>query len=750
MNRVREFLRALKPGPGTRQGAMWAIALFVLPFWAYFGARARVAFGAEWDWAGWLIAAAILLFLGAAAASLILLVARKLPPFATGFVLTGAAMTALPWPSPWLGAALALAIAALGALIVSLIKGWSEMEEMKKAVSVILLVAAAAAIEAFGYFLYWDGTSEGLVKAAPSQLPADALLSAPNPSDPGNYAVRSLTYGTGKDKRRAEYGSGAALQSRSVDGSRLLKDLEGWKGKYAKWYWGFGTKEMPLNGRLWYPEGNGPFPLILAVHGNHLAQESSEPGYEYLGRLFASRGYLFASIDENFINSGFAADYSLKETAARGWLLLEHLKLWREWNAAKGHRFEGKVDLERIGLIGHSRGGEAVATASEFNRLKYYPGDANQKFDYGFNIKGVIAIAPADGQYKPAGMPRKIHDVSYLTVHGSHDFDVSSFDGSKQFQRTVLSEGSPAFKAYLYIYRANHGQFNTVWNRYDWSPPGIWLMNLQPLLPGEDQRKIALVYFSAFMDAALKGRTEYLPLFEDARRGARWLPQTIYVSRYDDATYRAVAGFDEDYDVASATMPGASLQGENLAVWREQRVAFRRGERDDNGVYLGWRKGEKGSYTVTLPADLKLDPESIFEFALSDAGEDPPPKDEAADKKDAKRKEAGKGEKKDKPAINMTVELIGREGTTRRVALSDMGPIYPPLKVKHLKVSMPWFNPYQKDSEPVLQRYSLALKEAAATLEKVRFVFDRTPEGVVILDDIGFSRREDAGVSPAR
>jgi len=733
MNRVREFLRAFKPGPGVRKGAMWASALFVLPYWAYFGSRARIGFGPVLDWIAWGAAAIILLFLGAAVAALVLVLARKLPPFATGFVVTAAAMIALPWPAPWIGALLALAVAAFGGLLVSLVAGWGEMEETKKAVTVILLVVTAGAVETFAYFLYWDGTTEGLVKAAPSQLPSSALLSAPDPSDPGNFPVGYLTYGTGKDKRRSEYAGGAALKTRTVDGSRLLKDVEGWKGKYLKWYWGFGTKELPLNARLWYPRGNGPFPLILIVHGNHLAQEASEPGYEYLGRLFASRGYLFASIDENFLNSAFAANYDLKETAARGWLLLEHLKLWREWNSTKGHVFEGKVDLERIGLIGHSRGGEAVATASEFNRLKNYPGDANQKFDYGFNIKGLIAIAPADGQYKPAGMPRKIHDVSYLTVHGSHDFDVSNFDGAKQYQRTILSEGSTAFKAYLYIYRANHGQFNTVWDRHDWSPPGIWLMNLHPLLRGEEQRKIALVYFSAFMDAALKGRAEYLPLFEDARRGARWLPPTIYVNRYDDASYRPVAGFDEDYDVTSATMPGASLQGENLAVWREQRIGFRRGERDDNGVYLGWRKGEKASYTVNLPPDLKLDPAGILEFALSGAGEDPPKKDDASGKND-------KEEKKDKPAINLSIELVARDGTVRRALLSDMGPIYPPLTVKHLKVTIPGFDPYRKNSEPVPQRYSLALKESAATLQKIRFVFDQTPEGVVVADDIGFSR----------
>ena len=742
MNRVREFLRALKPGPETRKGALWASALLVLPYWAYFGGQLHAGLGPVLDWCVWLVAAAILLFLGAGLIALLLVLLRKLPPFAAGFVLTAAIMVGLPWPRPWIGGLVALAVAASGGLLASLFLRFSEMEGARKWLTVFLLLASLGAVGSFVSLLYWDGTDDGLTKAKPSALPDSALLNAPDPSEAGRYPVRYLTYGTGADKRRPEFAGGAALKSRSVDGSKLLKDLEGWKGKYLKWYWGFGTKEMPLNGRLWYPDGQGPFPLILIVHGNHMAQESSDPGYEYLGRLFASRGYLFASIDENFINGGFPAGYDTKETAARGWLLLEHLRLWREWNSQQGHRFQGKVDLDHIGLIGHSRGGEAVATASEFNRLKAYPGDANQKFDYGFNIKGLIAIAPADGQYKPAGMPRKVRDVSYLTVQGSHDFDVSSFDGSKQFQRTTFSEGSTAFKAYLYIYRANHGQFNTVWGRYDWSPPGVWLMNLKPLLSGEEQRKIGMVYFSAFMEATLKGRTEYVPLFEDPRRGARWLPATLYLSRYGDASFRPVATFDEDYDVTSTTMPGGAIHGDNLALWREQRVGFRRGERDDNGVYLGWRKDEKASYTIDLPADVKLDPGNVLEFALSDAGEDPPKKESADGKKsDDKKKEDKKDEKKDKEAIDFTVELIAKDGTAQRVALSQMGPIYPPFKAKHIKVKIPGFDPYGKDSEPVLQRYSIALKEPVPTLQKIRLVFDKTPEGVVIIDDVGFSRQ---------
>ena len=40
----------------------------------------------------------------------------------------------------------------------------------------------------------------------------------------------------------------------------------------------------------------------MIVHGNHLMTDYSDPGYEYLGNLLASRGYIVVSVDENFLN----------------------------------------------------------------------------------------------------------------------------------------------------------------------------------------------------------------------------------------------------------------------------------------------------------------------------------------------------------------------------------------------------------------------------------------------------------------
>ena len=121
--------------------------------------------------------------------------------------------------------------------------------------------------------------------------------------------------------------------------------------------------------------------------------------------------------------------------------------------------------MGNIALIGHSRGGEAVALAAAFNRLTRYPDDASLEFDFGFDIQAVISIAPVDGQYLPADQRAPLSDINYLVFHGSHDGDVTSFHGLRLFNRVRFTRGpdSGMFKSAVYVYRANHGQWNTVW-----------------------------------------------------------------------------------------------------------------------------------------------------------------------------------------------------------------------------------------------------------------------------------------------
>jgi hypothetical protein len=233
---------------------------------------------------------------------------------------------------------------------------------------------------------------------------------------------------------------------------------------------------------VWYPEGPGPFPLVLIVHGNHNPLDYSDPGYGYLGELLASRGFILVSEDENFINGNLRG-----ESDGRAWMLLKHIENWKRWNDSSAGPFSHKVDMNNIGIMGHSRGGEAVVIAASFNRLSHYPDDANIKFNFNYNIKSVFAIAPVDGQYKPAGVWTPVENVNYMVIHGSHDADVSSFNGLRAFQRIKFTDGKPWFKAAWYVYRANHGQWNSVWGNKDNGPRSARSLDLRGLISPDEQ-----------------------------------------------------------------------------------------------------------------------------------------------------------------------------------------------------------------------------------------------------------------------
>ncbi len=746
---------AIRPGPEARRGAVWGALAAAAACVVIAGLYLRTGFGYAFDFAFAAVVAALLIPLVALAVALLLTIARKLPRMATGMIVGSCSIVMLVWFPPQLGVVVAIAIGLiegfLGAAIATFLAShFARAARSKKIVTAVLCVLAVAGNIYVVWLLAHDGSMDNIVAWKPASNTMPAKLAAPNPSENGPHAVQRLFYGSGTDIRRQEYAASVAIKTPTVDASDFFKDFKGWKHWARQKYWGFDAGKLPLNARVWYPDGPGPFPLVLIVHGNHDMAEFSDPGYAYLGELLASRGFILASVDENFLNSGLFHDPP-KQQAVRGWLLLEHLKLWREWSRTQGNPFFGKVDMTRIALMGHSRGGEAAATATLFNRLKYCPEDANIRFDYGFPIQAVVAIAPADGQYKPAGEHRWIEDVSYLTLQGAHDADVSSFMGSRQWDHVRYTKPGPWFKAEIYAYRANHGQFNTVWGRTDAGEPLSWLLNLKPLMPGDEQRRISKTYIAAFLEATLNNRREYLPLFQDWRVARTWLPDTLYINRYQDASYVPLASFAEDADITTATAPGAHIAGENLSVWHEGRIPWRDGDRDYNGVFLGWNRAKgapAATYAITLPegaaAKWQLDPASTVEISMAALDEDAPL---PGKKKDDK--EPDKSREKERESPDFTVELATADGIVATAPISRFAAVPPPLKEKFTKLDLIEGVAYEKDWEPVLQtvRIPLGAFQSAGgkpldpqKLTTVRLKFDRTAMSVICISGVGFGK----------
>ena len=460
---------------------------------------------------------------------------------------------------------------------------------------VFVLVAFLISFASIVVFIIWigkTGTEKGLIKVDKYEYQSKQLQNVADPSLNGEYVVKTTSYGSGKD-RRDIFGKNAQIITESVTAKPFVNKLSGRFNKFRLKYWGFNRTKFPINGRVWYPEGKGKFPLVLIVHGNHSMREYSDPGYAYLGEFLASRGFIVVSVDENFLNGDWTQNYKT-ESDGRGWVLLKHLSVWREWEKDPENPFYGKVDMDNISLIGHSRGGEAVAIAASFNNLSHYPDDAKVTFDFNFNIKSIIAIAPVDGQYQPSDQPTPLKNINYLLLHGSHDSDVSSFSGDKQFKRIKFDDGEYKFKTSIYIYRDNHGQFNTVWGNHDSGMPGALILNTKALLKGEQQRQIAKVYMGAFLEMTLKGNQSYLPIFKDYRYAEKWLPETLYINRFEDSETQIIADYDEDIDVTTATFANGKLMGEDLRIWREEDLGFRKGTglRQNKVVYLGWENPE--------------------------------------------------------------------------------------------------------------------------------------------------------------
>ena len=482
-----------------------------------------------------------------------------------------------------------LLCAALGGAMALVARRGSGMTRALRASSWGLFVVIAAGWIALAAWVWSPGVDPYVALQPPWPAPAIASLQAPDPSRVGPHVVRSLTYGSGTDLHRGKFGRDASLLTTPVDASPLLlKGLGGFKAAIRRWYWGFGPEAFPLNGHVWHPEGAGPFPLVVIVHGNHRMEAHSDPGYAYLGEVLASRGFIVASVDEDFLNHSWSGDLG-GDVAARGFLLLRHLAVWRAWNDTPGHPFHRRVDMDRIALIGHSRGGEAVAHAAAFNRLPCFPDDCTVPFAFGFSIRALIALAPIDGGYEPANQPVPIENVSYLVLHGSHDGDVPTFEGIRPFKRAKFTEGRDRFKAAVYVYRANHSQFNTVWGSDDVGPPFGSFTIQQSLLTGEEQRRVALVFIGGFLEATLNGRHEYRPMFRDARTVAAWLPKTRYVTQFEDSSFKVVSDFTSGIDLTRGTLAGAALAGENLTVWRQGDVKSRMDwPFRVKAVYLGW------------------------------------------------------------------------------------------------------------------------------------------------------------------
>jgi hypothetical protein len=758
----------------ARPGVAIGLVVTVLLLPVYAGLCLKTSFGPLVDVTGGLLLGAVILLVVMSVTVFGLIIIRHIPLRLGALIVTAFVCLAVTGKGFGFPVALSLRLGAFPILLLVLAGAGTSILLRRGAGRPGLVRAIlgsgtlGVAILGAGVLLYWlaaPGTDPFLENPTPTAGGSVALLDAPNPAEAGPFEVARLYYGSGADRHRPEYGPKVDLKTDPVDASSFITPpRRPWSAWARKTYWGFEPNSLPLNARVWYPKDKGLFPLVLIVHGDHRMDEFSDPGYAYLGELLASRGFIVASVDENFLNRSWAGDLA-EENGARCWLLLKHLELWRRWNEQEGNPFYQQVDLSNIALIGHSRGGEAIVHAAQFNRLTHHPDNANVPFHFGFEIKTLIALAPTSGLYAPRGPAVALQDVNYLVLQGSHDADLGDFEGAATYRRIVFTGQDYRMKAALYIYRANHAQFNTVWGRYDRRPPLRYLLNRGPLLDPEDQRTIAKVYVSAFLEATLHGDEEYIPLFRNFRNAGHWLPDTIYLNRFQDSEFCTITDFDRRANVTETTIPGGTQQGEHLAIWEQRNLLTRSGESvGDCAAVLGWNTADRPggapapvpSYTITLPDVLPmswpLDDETALCFSLADTGRYCPPTPDRAGGQtratcDDSRKDTG-APKGNRPPLDLTVELIASNGRRASLPLSHVAALQPALRVTFTKWPFWERTRYKSPVEPVLQTFTIPLSDFAKAnpdfdpewLHQIRFVFDRTKSAVLLLDEVGVTR----------
>lgn len=572
-----------------------------------------------------------------------------------------------------------------------------------------------------------DSADETAADAADG--PGLIAIPAEDPSEPGPYEIKEFYYGSGKNAWQPEFGEKADLISEPVDASAYIKK---WS-KFRTVYWGFNEKALPVNGRVWMPEEPGSFPLVLIVHGNHLMEDYSDDGYAYLGELLASRGFIAVSVDENFLNYSVWTGIPDNDMKVRAWMLLKHLQQIGKFAETPDTPFYDRVDFGKIALVGHSRGGQAVSMATDYKR--WFGTDNTLKDIAQYQIRAVAAIAPTDK--KVDGVFAKLKNVNYLTLQGARDGDVTDFDGDRQYARTGFTKGEPAFKSSLYIADANHSQFNSDWGGRDASFPKGILLSRSGMLSPKDQRQIAKVYISAFMETTLHRQEQYIPLFQDYRAGLSWLPETAYYNRYESGLMTAWAKYDEDLN--RMTLPGGGTAKGNNVDWKEEEAKNRRlSGKDTRGVILERTVDSDEASTYTLsweknkPAPGSIGAE-LLSFSMSDRSYE---------------MENGPGEDPEEQ-LQIEVELETSEGVVTRLPLTEFMPVLPLPEINY--TLHPWLDlnlsdgKYKNPTEAVFQTYRLplsAFREADPEFDPssgiARLIFRLTGgQGRIMLDDIG-------------
>lgn len=362
----------------------------------------------------------------------------------------------------------------------------------------------------------------------------------------------------------------------------------------------------------------GAHPLFVIQHGNHAScdvrangtpayggsgpfhshagcpdRTANHEGYTRLLEILASNGIIAVSIDAYDMTGSSGPPQNVQFwITERADLILKHLEMWSHLNDAASFPaypdpfaglFNGHVDMTRISLSGHSRGGEASVVAFIRNGMLASP----------FSITSVSSIAPVESQ-------NSVVTVPYFVMIPAADGDVQGLDGVRIYD--LASDTTT--KSGIDVYGANHNFFNTVWaaDWDDWtdSHPG-WGVRPDEI-PAADQQRLGEAWMAAFVRSNLKSETVY----EDMLRGNLTFPsfagRKVYAFRHESLHQRIESGSGAGAPNATAT-----------------ELSLTPSVHDTAAVRIGWSAGS-ATYTWTMaPADVSTFEVVSFRVAQTNA-----------------------------------------------------------------------------------------------------------------------------------
>ena len=258
-----------------------------------------------------------------------------------------------------------------------------------------------------------------------------------------------------------------------------------------------GGRVVPV--KIYAPQGgDGPFPVIVFSHG----LGGSRDGYEYLGRHWASYGYVtvhvqHAGSDSKVWQGTLHPLKSMRAAVANPQNALERPLDVRfvldrlEALNREASPYKGRLDLGKVGVAGHSFGAHtALATAGQ---LFDGPGGKEVTFPDS-RVKAAIAMSP------PVPRRRKQIDKAYSRIkvpvlHLTGTRDVSPLGGTRAAERRIPFDHIAGADQYLLTFQEGDHMVFSGRRR----PAGLTAPDKYPLF-----QDIVLMSSTAFWDAYLR------------------------------------------------------------------------------------------------------------------------------------------------------------------------------------------------------------------------------------------------------